>query len=205
MLCDLLTALVDSWSLWSEVTGDADLANRWREEQLRLVTSSGAYRPFPDIVHEAARSTGVSDDLADLLLRRWGEVKRYADVLATLSAVRDAGVPLGIVTNCSQPLGELAASQVGVPFDVVMTAETAGYYKPDARAYLAGCRAMGAPPEQILFVAGSPHDVPGASAVGMPVYWANRRRKPMPAGARALAVAPDLGELTSVLEIRPVA
>jgi FMN phosphatase YigB (HAD superfamily) len=29
-------------------------------------------------------------------------------------------------------------------------------------------------PERALFVAGSASDVPGAKAVGMPVYWHNR-------------------------------
>ena len=33
---------------------------------------------------------------------------------------------------------------------------------------------LGTPPERTLFVAGSASDVPGAKAVGMPVYWHNR-------------------------------
>ncbi len=202
VLCDLLTALVDSWALWAEVAGDAAMAARWREEQLRLVTSSGAYRPFEEIVREAARTTGVADEHASHLLERWGEVRPYPDVAPALSAVREAGIKLGIVTNCSQRLGELAAARVGAPFDAVVTAEAAGYYKPDSRAYLAGCQAVGVPPEAALFVAGSPHDLPGADGAGLDVLWANRRDRPMPPGVRPpVAVARGLEPLAAILGI----
>jgi hypothetical protein len=33
-------------------------------------------------------------------------------------------------------------------------------------------------------VAGSPHDVPGASAVGMPVYWSNRFNDLLPGNSQ---------------------
>ena len=44
-------------------------------------------------------------------------------------------MPLGVVTNCSEALGRLAASRVPVPFRVVVTAERAGRYKPDPQPY----------------------------------------------------------------------
>ena len=40
---DLLTALIDSWSLWIEVAGDAELGKKWRRNSLLLVTSAGDY------------------------------------------------------------------------------------------------------------------------------------------------------------------
>ena len=36
VLFDLLTALLDSWSLWNDVAGDADAGRRWRAEYLRI-------------------------------------------------------------------------------------------------------------------------------------------------------------------------
>jgi len=44
---DLLIALLDSWSLWEEVTaelGSPDQGQPRRDAALRLVTGSGAYR-----------------------------------------------------------------------------------------------------------------------------------------------------------------
>jgi 2-haloacid dehalogenase len=40
-------------------------------------------------------------------------------------------VALGVVTNCSKELGRTAVACTGVDFDVVVTAERAGYYEPD--------------------------------------------------------------------------
>ncbi len=81
-----------------------------------------------------------------------------------------------------------------------MSAERAGAYKTDPRAYLAAATALGLEPEAILFVAGSAHDVPGAGKVGMKVYWSNRQRLPVPDGASMpLVDAPDLNALPDLL------
>ncbi len=199
VLCDLLTALVDSWSLWADVAGDVALGRHWRETSLRLITATGAYRPYDELVAEATRAVGLPEARAAALLARWAELAPYPDVPPALTAAAQAGLKLGIVTNCSQALAELAAARVGVAWDAVVSAERAGCYKPDRRAYLAGCAALCLPPEACLFVAGSPHDVPGAVAAGMPVYWVNRRGLPAPPRAGALVVAPTLEGLPATL------
>jgi FMN phosphatase YigB (HAD superfamily) len=107
---------------------------------------------------------------------------------------------LAIVTNCSQRLAEIAAAATGGTFEVIMSAERAGYYKTDPRAYLAGAQALGLEPADILFVAGSAHDVPGAAGAGMKVYWSNRQGLPVPAGApMPLVNAADLSVLPQFL------
>ena len=77
-----------------------------------------------------------------------------------------------------------------------MSAERAGAYKMDPRAYQAALRALRLPADRVLFVAGSAHDVPGASRVGMKVYWSNRQRLAVPPGSPSpLADEPDLRRL----------
>jgi len=61
-----------------------------------------------------------------------------------------------------------------VPFKLVETAESVGFYKPRPEVYRAVLHKLGTRPERTLFVAGSASDVPGAKAMGMPVYWHNR-------------------------------
>lgn len=46
VLFDLLTALLDSQSLWNEVAGSEAAGASWRKESSRLAYSAGAYRPF---------------------------------------------------------------------------------------------------------------------------------------------------------------
>ena len=83
-------------------------------------------------------------------------------------------MPLAVATNCSVQKGEQAAALVGVAFKLVETAESVGFYKPRPEVYRAVLQKLGTRPERTLFVAGSASDVPGAKAVGMPVYWHNR-------------------------------
>jgi 2-haloacid dehalogenase len=195
---DLLTALIDSWSLWVDVAGDQELGRKWRSTSLRIVTATGAYQPYELIVRRATFEVGLPPDHADALLARWGELRPWPevpDVLKRLQARR-----LAIVTNCSQRLAELAAMATGGRFEVIMSAERAGVYKTDPRAYLAAAKALVLEPDAILFVAGSAHDVPGAGRAGMAVYWCNRQRLPVPDRAPVpLVDAPDLNALPELL------
>jgi 2-haloacid dehalogenase len=193
---DLLTALLDTWSLWAAVAGDRALGMRWHGASQDLLRGR-PYRAFPDIVREAASAVGIVPSRADELLGRWGEFEPWPDVPPVLARI--AGRTRFIVTNCSRSLGERAARRAG-SFDLVMTAEEAGAYKPDPRPYRAALDALGLAPQDVLFVAGSAHDVGGASRVGMDVYWANRGDAPHPKDATALRVEPDFRGLLDLLE-----
>lgn len=192
---DLLTALLDAWSVWAKVAGDRGLGMRWHaasQESLR----GRAYRPYEDIVREAAATVGLTSNHADELLARFGEFRPWPDVPGALA--RLIGYRRFIVTNCSERLGALAAARAGA-FDLVMTAERAGAYKPDPRPYRAALDALRLDPAAVLFVAGSAHDVGGATRVGMDVYWANRGGAAMPKDARPLREAPDLSAIFELL------
>ncbi len=185
---DLLTALLDTWSTWKAVAGDPDLGMRWHAASQALLRGR-AYRPFEDIVRDAAREVGVTDARAEDMLRRWGEFEPWPDTADVLD--RLGGMRRFIVTNCSVVLGKRAAARLG-PFELVMTAEVAGAYKPDPRPYRAALDALGLDAARVLFVAGSAHDVGGATRVGMDVYWANRGGVAAPADGRALVERGDL-------------
>ncbi|NDH54688.1 MAG: haloacid dehalogenase, partial [Betaproteobacteria bacterium] len=43
ILFDLLTALIDSWSLWNRVAGGEEPGRKWRAEYLRLTYGCGSY------------------------------------------------------------------------------------------------------------------------------------------------------------------
>jgi FMN phosphatase YigB (HAD superfamily) len=110
-----------------------------------------------------------------------------------------ASVTIGVVTNCSDELGRRAAAQVGVPFDVVATAEAAGAYKPRPEPYRLALEVLGITAAHTLFVAGSPDDIAGADRVGMSVYWHNRRGLELGDRPRPLAEHDSLAPLLDVL------
>jgi len=179
VLFDLFTALLDSQPLWRQVAGSAEAGARWRAECSRLAYSAGAYRPFVETVAQAAQVAGVPPPRAADLLREMGEQLRpwpeAPEVLRRLSE----RVRIGVVTNCSEGLGQRAARRVGVRFDTVVTAEAAGAYKPRPEPYRLALERLGVQPTRALFVAGSPGDISGARGVGMRVWWHNRLELPL--------------------------
>jgi len=174
VLFDLLTALLDSRTLWDAVGGGVSEGQSWRAAYLRRTYETGAYRPYAALVAEAAAEVGLTPALAEHLAARYGELKPWPEVREVLGALRGDGLRLGIVTNCSEELGATAVKCVGIAFDVLVTAERAGHYKPDPRPYKMALAELGITADRCLFVAGSAYDLLGTSKVGLATYWHNR-------------------------------
>jgi 2-haloalkanoic acid dehalogenase type II len=184
VLFDLLTALVDSWKLWDRVAGNAADGRRWRAAYLRNTYGAGSYRPYEELVREAATEVGLQSALGDRLAQSYGDLAPWPEVPEVLTALQGT-VRLAVVTNCSEALGRIAAARTGIAFDAVVTAERAGFYKPHPRPYRLALEELGVAAGDCFFVAGSAYDLPGAAAVGMPVFWHDRVGMTMPPGAPA--------------------
>jgi 2-haloacid dehalogenase len=135
-------------------------------------------------VREAAVETGLPAAFADRLVARYGELEPRPEVGEVLGRLAEI-VPLAIVTNCSEPLGQLVAARIDIVFKAVITAERAGYCKPHPRPYRLALEALGLRPDECLFVAGSAYDLTGAGSVGLPVFWHDRIGMTLPPGAPA--------------------
>jgi 2-haloacid dehalogenase len=199
VLFDLLTALLDSWSVWDAAAGGVEPGRQWRAAYLRRNYRTGAYRPYEDIVAEAAAETGLDFEAPARLFSLWPDIRPWSGVKPVLEEIHGR-IPIAVVTNCSERLGQIAVRAVGVPFDSVVTAERAGYYKPDARAYGLALRELGIEARDCLMVAGSPYDLHGAKAMGMDAYWHNRIGLPAPDDApKPLRESRSLQSLLEVL------
>jgi 2-haloalkanoic acid dehalogenase type II len=198
VMFDLLTGLLDSWALWNSAAGSAEDGMRWRKRYLEITYGCGAYRPYETLVREAAADAGLPAACAERLEGRWHELQPWPEAPSVLAALA-RHVPLAVATNCSERLGHIAAGRAGAPFRVVITAETAGFYKPRPEPYRAALAALGTSPERTLFVAGSASDVPGAQEVGMPVFWHNRVGLPGRDGAEPQFSERSLDRLVQVV------
>ncbi len=190
VIFDLLTALLDSWKLWNRVAGSDDDGLRWRRAYLASTYQCGSYRPYEDLIRDAAKAAGIPLEKADELIARWAELEPWSDV-ADVVGVLAQRVPLGVATNSSNALADIAVTAVGIDFAAVVTAETAGYYKPRPEPYLCVLKKLGVAPERTLFVAGSAADVPGATNAGMKVFWHNRAGLAFTAESARPAVVSD--------------
>jgi len=125
------------------------------------------------LVAKAAEETGIPAEAARALEAQWKTLSPWDDARPLLESLRRTH-RLGVVTNCSERLGREAAALLPVSWDVVVTAESAGVYKPDPRPYRLALEKLGLAPEKVLFVAGSGYDLIGTARVGLDTYWHNR-------------------------------
>jgi len=199
VMFDLLTALLNSWSLWNKVVGSERVGFDWRQRYLQLTYQAGPYRSYEDIIKEAAHEVGVPYARAEELIQRWGELEPWPETPQVMHALLEKG-PVAVTTNASIALANIAVACLGVAIPTVVTAEEAGYYKPQPQPYHMALDRLQCPAESVLFVAGSAADIPGASAVGMPVFWHNRMRlSPVDARVQPLYAADSLWPLLELV------
>jgi 2-haloacid dehalogenase len=182
VIFDLLTALLDSWTVWNAAAGSEAHGRAWRAAYLRLTYGCGAYAPYEDLVRAAAREVALDEATAAKLEDRWLELPVWSGAQQALDAI-EGRTKLAIVTNCSRRLGRMAAGLLRTKWDCVITAEDAGFYKPDPRAYRLALQSLSVEPGAAAFVAGSGFDLFGTARVGLRTYWHNRVGLKRPDGA----------------------
>ena len=182
VLFDLLTALLDSWTVWNAAAGSQAQGRAWRAEYLKRTYGCGAYVPYEQLVREAAEHVGLPASAPAALEAGWDKLPAWDGARELLRALRPH-CRLAVVTNCSERLGRRAADLLEIDWDVVVTSEQAGFYKPDPRPYQLALKQLGVQATDAAFVAGSGYDMFGTSAVGLRTYWHNRVGLALPVGA----------------------
>ncbi|MGF6963357.1 2-haloalkanoic acid dehalogenase type II [Paraburkholderia sp. WC7.3g] len=183
VLFDLLTALLDSWASWNRAAGSDEAGRAWRAAYLRLTYGCGRYVRYEQLVREAAAQVGLPESAASALEANWLDLTPWPGALDALRALAPH-CKLAVVTNCSTRLGSQAAALLPVRWDVIVTAEEAGVYKPDPQPYRLALNKLGVAPQRAAFVAGSSYDMFGTAAVGLRTYWHNHVGLPLVAGAQ---------------------
>jgi 2-haloacid dehalogenase len=167
-------------------------------------------KPYPGILADVFRALG----------RRWGlPVNEIAPIafggsVGRWPAFPDSAAALGylkrhfklvILSNVDRNSFARSNTKLEVDFDLVVTAQDVGAYKPDRRNFdrlLSELATLGIAKERTLHVAQSLfHDVVPAKAVGLKTVWVNRR-KGRPGGG---ATPPAAGDATPDLEVASMA
>jgi 2-haloalkanoic acid dehalogenase type II len=196
ILFDLLTAVMNSLGIWSaSAGGDQGRGLAWRDAVTRRIVASPTYVPYEELVADAAAELGLAGEPVDELFERWQELDPWPDS----AALSGLALPYGFVTNCSKPLAHVAATRSQLTPRFVLSAEEAGWYKPDPRIYREACRRLGSPAESTLFVAGSAYDAEGAGASGLRAVLVARRPEDR-ARRGATRIAASLHEIVAELQ-----
>lgn len=116
------------------------------------------------------RIPGVDRVLYDRVMDPAGWIP-YPDTEPTLRALRERGVPVGIVSNHAYDLRPFfAAKGLERYIDAYAISYEVGTPKPDRRIFDAACAMLASRPEETLMVGDDPLSDAGAAAAGLRVY-----------------------------------
>lgn len=166
------------------------LAEHWRLKQLQytwLRSMTGDYADFWRVTQDALDWALERCDLAHdaalraRLLTLYHELQAYPEVPAMLTALHGAGLKVAILSNGTPKMLEGAVSSAGITplLDAVLSVETMGIFKPDARIYQMVPDHFGCTREEVLFVSSNGWDVAGAAGFGFRTVWVNRAGDPV--------------------------
>jgi putative hydrolase of the HAD superfamily len=128
--------------------------------QLAFVARRLGAEPSPQAL-EAAAALRLTHE------RRFGTPRPDAEPL--LRALRERGLRIGVVSDCSAELPTYFAELPIAPYvDAPVFSSVTGHRKPAPENYLACCAALGVEPAECLYVGdGGSNELAGARAVGM--------------------------------------
>jgi beta-phosphoglucomutase-like phosphatase (HAD superfamily) len=123
------------------------------------------------------------------LVGAYSALRPWPDTRETLERFKAAGLLLAPLANYSPDMLAPLLEQAGLTsfFDVQISTDAAGSFKPDPKAYALGPSALGVPRERIAFAAFGGWDAAGAAWFGFPTFWVNR----LGVTAEELAPGPD--------------
>lgn len=102
-------------------------------------------------------------------------VTPYPGVAKTLAALRNQGYPMALVTDAEHPDALLRLDKCGLSrfFDTMVTYDKVGVKKPAPDPFLAALKAVGATPEEVLFIGDSPRrDIEPCARLGIRTVYA---------------------------------
>lgn len=167
----------------------SDIAGLWREKQIAytwLRTLSGRHADFWQVTRDALRFALKKHDLPfdeaaeKKLMSQYASLSAFPENRDALRALRQRGLPLGILSNGTPQMLDIAVKSAGMQglFEQVLSVEAAGHYKTSPAAYALGPAAFKLPARQILFVSSNAWDICGAAWFGYATFWINRSGQP---------------------------
>lgn len=200
-----------------DITAD-DLAQTAQVTRTRLAQRAATRRPFSFPPAESRRfwmsiyrhvigrrtSPDVANEVATQVYAHFSSPAAYAlhsDVVPTLTALRAAGIRLGIISNWEAWIHDLLAHHdLARWFEIVVASSEVEIEKPDRRIFDIALARTGLAPGEMLYVGDSPvTDVAGAARAG----WMSAliARDAAVTGSEHATTLRDLRELPTMLGI----
>ena len=162
--------------------------------------------PYREVLTETLRRAAEREQIAlpagseTALVDHWHELPIFEDVGPALGALRMNGWSLAILSNCDDDLLAMTLERMPVPFDLTVTAEQVGSYKPEPGHWRGfeertdGDRGRWVHAAQSWF-----HDIKTAAELGLPRVWVDRLDSGEDASLASVRIT-ELGELPQAVE-----
>jgi 2-haloacid dehalogenase len=158
------------------------LMTAYYDHELEVEHESPGMR-YREILAEGLRRAAATERVAlppggeYAFSERWAEMPIFDDVGPSLSALRDAGWSLAILTNCDDDLIAQTVERMPVAFDEIVTAEQVGSYKPAHGHWQRFAELTEGRRDAWVHAANSwVIDIKPASELGIPRVWIDRDR-----------------------------
>jgi 2-haloacid dehalogenase len=227
LLFDIFGTVVD-WrsSIIAELEGfgrakglQADWAaftDQWRglyQPSMEEVRSGRRPWTILDVLHRESLDTliaqhklaGITEADRVHLTTIWHRLKPWPDVVAGLTRLKTKFI-IGTLSNGNVGLLTRMGKNVGLPWDVVLGAETARAYKPLPEAYRAAARLLNVAPDRVMLVAAHNGDLAAAAREGLqtafiprPTEYGPHQSHDFKAEGAWSYVADDFGKLADQL------
>jgi 2-haloacid dehalogenase len=163
------------------------------------------HRESLDKLLAAYAIAGLSEADKVHMNRVWHRLKPWPDVVEGLTRLKTRYI-IGTLSNGNVGLMTRMAKNAGLPWDVILGAETARAYKPLPQAYLASAALLNLEPAQVMLVAAHNGDLAAASAAGFRTAFVARPQEYGPQQTQDLkpeqpwdVVAADFGQLADAM------
>ena len=160
------------------ITADwAAFTDEWRalyQPALEEVRSGRRAWTILDVLHRESLDkllvkhavTGLSEADKDHINRVWHRLNPWPDTVEGLRRLKTRYI-IGTLSNGNVGLLTRMAKHAGLPWDVVLGAETARAYKPLPQAYRASADLLNLAPGQVMLVAAHNGDLAAAASFGL--------------------------------------
>ena len=176
-------ALDVDWAAFAEAWRDRyhPAMNRVRRGELPWKTMDELHRMNLDDVLDRFGVEGLAESEKEDLNRVWHRLDPWPDSVAGLGRLK-AKFTVTTLSNGNVALLVNMAKRAGLPWDLVLSSELIGHYKPDPEVYLKAAGLLGLSPGEVMMVAAHKYDLRAAADAGLrtafvprPLEWPNRR------------------------------
>ena len=161
-------AFADAWR-----RGYGPAMNRVRTGELPWLKIDQLQRLILDDLLVEFEFPRMSEDEIDDLNRVWHRLIPWPDTVLGLGRLK-ANFVLATLSNGNVSLLTNMAKNAGLPWDVVLSAELSGHYKPDPEVYIKAADLLGLPHERVMMVAAHRGDLRAAGALGFKTAFVPR-------------------------------